>query len=779
MLAAFAALLAAAGLACAPGAEISFYREGAVLYVGESRDLMPYLVFSPATAVDVPIFEADGDSVTVSGSVVTAVSEGRSVVTATLGQSRARFVLDVSYRAANNLAISAVGETVQTVKDGKPRSVAFSAALDAYADPAAEIVWTVNGKKSGVGATFEFAPPGYGEYEVEAQACGLSDVRTVRVYRESEAYAYFSGELEQSRSFSPLRFFVEENVDTRNPRSAVEWRVNGVPASTARVFLFTPERAGEYEISASVNGVTAAFESGDSVTVTARGERAPDVTEIEITADGVFIRWADDKNVRALEITAPDGTRRVYEFSDARYESRFRAGRFDATELIEPCSNDPGTYTVRLTADGRGEPYEFMQYGAQAARYISETVLCGNCFISDEERAHDYITELYLCGRTVGECYVARGVDGAERAMKDAAAAIGAEIELSANDGVISVWLSYKAAEPTAGEHVTVGELYSVLPHIEYDERARRADSYVFALDRASKTATVTTGDQLLFVAAKGIKPSPVRGSDAAAVYDRAKRVLRSIIGASYTDAQKVHAIYDWLQWNTAHAAADDGNCGYLERVFGGAMYSPSGVTDSLGTAKAVLLMCAVEGIECSIERDEVGYYAVVTLGGVPYVADAYGGEETGVSGIGERASHAGLFLPSSRGVFDAGELYYLQKGIRDGVYYDYYIDASECDDYAHIKAAVYGAFSTQSRKEFDVIGVNSITTMINNSLGAEFALGAGVDADATGKLLRKAAGEYLKEIFGKTATDAELSSAVRFYAPHGVAHVIVHIPNA
>lgn len=778
-------MLAAALFACAAPIDIAFYTDEITMYVGETRDMRYYAQLTPTDGCEV-VLEIDGDCVTADGTLVTAVTVGQATVTARTANGTASIRISAEYRAANGLYLTADGETVQTVKAGdKPAPVAFSAALDAYADPDAKLEWTVNGKKRGEGTTFELVPETYGEYEVAAHCGGLYGTATVRIYRESDARAYCDGALDQDGDFSAVRFFAVESVDSRNPRSVFEWTVNGIAEGNLQIFDFTPPATGKYEVAVKVNGVQRRFESGDSVMITATGARAPEVAELAFDdCGGTFIRWRDGMTARSVSITDPDGARRVYELTDARYTERFAGGAFDATELIDVCAENPGTYKLRITADGRGEECEFSQYDKAVEAYLDNNVLCRNSFISSAEQAAEWVYELYACGILRAECYVARGVQNAEQAVIAVAQELGLAVETKTDGAVVSVVFSDYANAPTAttvAESVT--RIYSELPHIEYDATRRRGSAYVLPLDRVKRTVSVETSEQLVVAVLGGFRPVPQSGSVASVIYDRARRVLLGIIGADYTPSQKIHAVYDWLQWSTVQvrsAAAGD-SARYLEGLFGGVGTEPAGALDSLGMSKAFALLCRMEGIECGIERGADGYYNKVVLNGVPYITDVYGGESTGVIPPRrvELCSHAGLMLADNGVLFDDGELFYLQKGVSDGVYYDCYIDAAERADYDVIKAAVHSAFSAHALGSVTMPGVNGITMFEHGTLGAEFMLGGSVTDDAVGGisgLLRRAAVEYYAENINKDVPDT-FESGIRVYREKNILHIIVNVP--
>ncbi|MDE6473912.1 MAG: hypothetical protein K2L70_02325 [Clostridia bacterium] len=139
----------------------------------------------------------------------------------------------------------------------------------------------------------------------------------------------------------------------------------------------------------------------------------------------------------------------------------------------------------------------------------------------------------------------------------------------------------------------------------------RSADFDEFALNNLQETAEVTYSEELYRALERGVRPIPKQGSPAQAVYEKAKTILRSIIDDGMTDFQKVHAIADWLSayvtynWalsdelNAASPSSDSYNKYYAYRE----LYLEGAILDGLavcnGYAKAVSLLCGIEGIPC------------------------------------------------------------------------------------------------------------------------------------------------------------------------------------
>lgn len=772
---------------CSSEVTVTFSTEEINLCVGESRDVLPYIIFEPAVGGGKVELSADGDCVNVVGTRVYALKSGEAVVTA---NGTAKLKINIAYRESNAIELAVDGATVQNIGDGsaKPQAVKFTAALPEYADPNTEIVYEVNGKRAATGATFEFEPTGCGLFAVTARAgkgCASCDVY---VYRQTESAAKYSGKLVQAGDFSPVTFTVYENIWAHNPRSFVQWKVNGDVKGSGGTFVFTPRFAGEYKITYDINGVRGAFVGGGAVTVTAAGDRAPSVSEIAI-GEKVKIKWSDGEHISSVSITSPDGSRDVYNRFDSRYAHRFSRGEFDATGLIAVCAAEPSVYTVWLTADGRGEPYEFRQYPLSAAEYIGNKVFCFDSLITDCEKARSFVTDMYVCGRTEAKAYVAHGYDTerAAAAIAEAANMLGISLQSVKSDGqTLSVELGEYDNAPVRNGTSRSVRVSAFLPHVEYDSAARRDQrSYVFALDRVSAEVSVENTEQLLWAALCGVKPVPVAGSKAAEVYARCKSALISIIGADYSEFRKVHAIYDFLQWVTLRA---DGNAegaassaDYLDGVF----LSPAderrtyGAVSSMGAAKAFLLMCKTEGIDCELAvRDDGEYYNRVVIDGMIYNVDVYGGKKIlspGGTVAREMCSHKGLFVTdealgaeNDEPASDAGKSYYTQKQTGGGICFDMYFDGSETE--SEIYSAVSVILGAAPRGNVTVYNIYGHEDIPVTAWGIELA----AKGDNTVSEITSAIVEYCKKTFGNMFSE----SAVTVYSESEIRHITIIVPH-
>ncbi len=775
---------------------VSFTVEEINLYVGETRDLYPYLDFEPALSSDRAVeFKSDGDCVTIDGTSICGTSAGKCTVTAVVSGGSATLKVNVAYRPANRVDISASAliQNVDALEDAQP--ITFTAELDDYVDPDCAVDWYVNGVKSHDGRTFDFQPSYLGEYMITVAVGDVTDTESVKIYRKTDAYGSFDGALTQSHDYSPVTFTVHETIDTRNPRSAVEWRVNGEMRSDSPIFEFVPTAQGEYTVELYVNGVKRKIGESESVTVNAVGEYTPR-GDVKFDADGVYVVWKGNTQATSVSVTAPDGKRTVYSRSDVTYSSRFSLGMFDATDLIEVCADRPSDYVIRVTAGGGGEPFTFSQYPKDAESHIKTRTLCYNSFIDGAKKAEKWLDELYACGTTNATGYLARGTDGGAivSAITDRAKLIGLNADVKTDGSFITVSLESFAYYPESAETSDIEQSKNSLPHIEYDvNNIRSIKSYVMSSDRRAIEIKVENTEQLWRAAISEYKPAPVPNSAAADVYKRARAALIAIVGTDYNDYKKAHAVHDWLQWTTVKTqnVKKSSSADYLESVFGGAVTSSS-VSTSAGLAKAFALMCGMEGVDCSVEIANSNgapyYYNKVKIDGLWYVVDVYGGETSYQDGTPKKnyeiISHSRLFItderaaeygldPSGEPAFDECSTY-LVKHARDGVYFDYYVDRAEMTDKAAVYSAIAYSFESAVTGDIWIFAIQGSMNFGNNSVVTEFALDKSMtvsERQSFVALCDEAIEKYIKENSIKL-----LENGISYLSDGNVLQVITHL---
>ncbi|MDE7108328.1 MAG: hypothetical protein K2O39_08390, partial [Clostridiales bacterium] len=318
---------------------------------------------------------------------------------------------------------------------------------------------------------------------------------------------------------------------------------------------------------------------------------------------------------------------------------------------------------------------------------------------------------------------------------------LGLNVTATIDGNVISLNFAPYVNSPDKYENVSKSTSYAELPHIEYSSINRRANDYVFSSDRLPRSVSVHGSEQLLIAISNGLKPITQSGDAAHTVYRSAKTILLRIIGKSYTQEKKIHAIYDWLQWVTINANSLEANSSgrFLEGVFANAESSGSGyLVTSEGAAKAFALLCGIEGIECIICHAEgYGYYNKVKLNELWYNVDVFGGklviEGTSATNTVMFTSHSGLLISDSDlerlgctvndeyEAFDTTYSRYMQKYEHGGGYIDNYISKAEAT-YQAVRAVVFNAFGAIKVGNTHIPFTGGEVIIYNNTYGVELA---------------------------------------------------------
>lgn len=204
-------------------------------------------------------------------------------------------------------------------------------------------------------------------------------------------------------------------------------------------------------------------------------------------------------------------------------------------------------------------------------------------------------------------------------------------------------------------------------------QKSSRGESfYDFPILARTRTASVSTSDQLFFAVEQGYLPVPVAGSAAERIYEAAKEVCRTYIDDDMTDAEKVHVIYDWIGANVVYdyAAASEMsgvspgsasylrfyryNCFFLEGVF------DDGVAVCNGIAKAVTLLCGIEDITAlkanGTSRGVAHAWNKVLVDGVWYIVDATWANVRGANST-EGFTHEYLMISTPRSDPSSGHI--------------------------------------------------------------------------------------------------------------------------
>lgn len=748
---------------CGDDVDIALLRTDITLAVGERRNILPYVGFS-ADGDNIIELSADSDCVETNGTFVTAIKAGTANVIVSAHGKTAVMNITVAYRAAQDFFVTAEN-AVQTVAQGdKILPAVFSVEFDSYVNPQTVAQWEANGT-SFEGNRFEYTPQGYGEYTVSATVGDVNKQCTVKVYRRTDISVKHT-DISNVKAFSPIVFTAYENADTLNPISVYEWRVNGEVKSDNPLFEFTPT-GGQYAVSLFVNGERKKIDGKDELVFAVVDDTAVDCKVEYDDEGGVYVRFSHERKVLYVSIINPTNRRYTFDVTDAQYAHLFGDGYFRATDYIEICAQNPAVYTVIIGTDGGRHELKFTQLGMQAKSYLDDKVLCKNSFVSSEDDAREWVRELYAVGETTAKCYAESGAESIERAVREQAEMLGLSLATIKDGNILTITFAPYINKPTKYESKSANTVYAQLPHIEYSDNRRTTD-YVFMSDRPQVGVNVRGSEQLLIAVSSGVRPITKQGDIADSIYRAAKSILLRIMGADYAGRQKVHAIYDWLQWATVNVQSVDADSAsmFLEGVFASSRENGCVVT-SEGAAKAFALLCGMEGIECVTEFDSAyGYYNKVRLNDLWYNVDVYGGKikitgeaSSSVAAV-ELTSHRGLLISDEQhkalgcnasGIeaFDGTNTEYAVKHSAYGTYFDYYITERELN-YDAVRAIVFLAFDGTVRGNTQLPHVGSEVHIYNNTYGVELELDKSLTDEqiiTVNTYINRAIDEYAKDV--------------------------------
>lgn len=607
--------------------------------VGDIYDVTSsVLEFVPTLAADknFTVTSSDETVVTAQARTLTAVGPGEATITAVSDSNAAitaQCIVIVNYAQASGLDISMKGERVQYT--GAVSEVVFTARPDGTIDPDSVFKWSVNGIEAEErGAAFSFTPDdAAGNYKITAQLGDHIAASSVRVFtREvSQVTATADGILNQQDSYTPVTVTVSYNADNGDPPPFIDFYINSeLYLSDVSTLSFTPPAAGEYDISVKVNGKTVEIDGGEKLTVTAKGSVVP--TALSVSYNNVWpniiIRWnyphtestKYQLKIENLTTGAVDETMTSTNASAAKY---FDNASFNAGDVIDLTSN---SYRISVRSLGDNGLYAASQYSesitvqqinSAAVKYLQNKVMNGlldHYIISDDEFNELYSYYLAFRKSSAKVAYtVYMGYTSSMTAAElssaafDYGATTGSYLNSAAGNAVkggtinVSVTCQNSVIPTLSGGSQVYDALNALAPHVA--QNSERKSNHVFAIESRAVTTTVETSEELFRAAELGANPQPKSGSTAQSLYSFAKNLLIEIISDEMTDAEKVHAIYDWIMWNVQYdyyateidSVARMGM--YKAYYLDGVLTNRNSYAVCDGMAKALSLLCNMEGI--------------------------------------------------------------------------------------------------------------------------------------------------------------------------------------
>ena len=661
-----------------------------------------------------------------SGSVsriyASAVGVGETTLTVTTddGGKTATVTASVSYAAANSVKIcpddslTAVwGTVILYAADLAPSlAVRFTASLGEYADPAHSVQWKATGNVSEdiaqelpADTAFSFTPAGVGRSTVTASVSDgentYTDTVYVNVYSQkiTDAQLSHTGSLDQSGNNGVYETVTAEltyESAPEDPAPVIVWKVwqvqdterTLVAEAAGASYGFTPSAPGKYEIEGTLNG-----ESAGKIELKARGTILPQNVWLDYDNcyPEVWVRWdavsaavpyaVSVKNARTgLEVASDLNSR------NTAIRDKFTSSGFNATQWLTGDSNIFNTQfivQVKTLADTEGlfgesewsEQYTSAMVPNAAKPYLEKSFYDGarNYYVRSYEEFYEWFEYAMLwrpsdVSSDSGEkLYLDYAFGRASDVIDTAMHAMHFTGNYRYEGGHKGKECTFRILFDTDGtpskRNVSDGDSWDAMrPHVNYDPQKARPSGYKFPIDDKTPV-TVETSEQLYYMAQPGYRPVPKSGSVAERLYTYARNVLRYIVTDDMTDAEKLHALYDWILWRvlyndtvlryTTIADAVQYEAYYLESVFTDSYYY--GVCDAM--SKAYALMANIEGFAClrvtgeAGERGNRGGHAwnKVQLHGQWYIVDCtWGDVSTSVISGGaskESASHIYFLL--------------------------------------------------------------------------------------------------------------------------------------
>ena len=580
--------------------------------------------------------------------------------------------------------------------DLSPVSFTATLAESASVDPEEEIVWThgTTTVTQSVAEPFTVTPQGVGSTTLTAKVARKEEVQASLAVNVVEpitnvSITYDAALLVQEPDeYKTVAFTLSYTLPSdQNPTPIIEWFVNGESAGFGKSFAYTPTQAGAYTVEVKINGGAVLFEgSSPSVTVQARGYLQPQGVTIDYDNcyPSVFVRWSGTAGAAGVAVQITNDRTGVT-LSDLSTENlalaeKFTDSSFNATEYFTGSFGTvfTDTYTVRVKTLGDDDgilsesswsaPHTSKQVAVAAKPYLDARFYDGarNYYVrSDDEffewfeyamlwrpsslsKEGEYLYLDYDYGANNKPEWLVKGYTAAQRVIAGAMDRLPFTGSFSFNgygtaDGKVCRFVISFETDGTPSKKTTghsEQQWNALRPHVNYDASKVRPVNYAFPID-AKTPVTVRTSDQLYYTAMLGYKPVPEAGSAAATLYAYARKVLRNIVSNDMTDAQKLHAIYDWILWRVLYdyevldiARLSDAvkyESYYLESVLTDESYY--GVCDAM--SKAYTLMACIEGFECVRVIGEAGSsgnrgghaWNKVKLGGQWYIVDCTWGD--------------------------------------------------------------------------------------------------------------------------------------------------------
>ncbi|MBQ4049270.1 MAG: hypothetical protein IJD07_01280 [Clostridia bacterium] len=607
--------------------ELGFSQSEIYASVGETVELTQYLTDKSDEISNVSFSASNTDVGYVSDSRFIVLAKGTATVTARYGNSRASVRIVATYDEVSEMSI--YSHSGRAVELNDYEELEFTALTGQGSGQNANIVWTLNGNQSAInGINFYHTPATAGVYTLQATAVDYD------ISAEYE-FVVYDGQQDLSVSYDES-LLIQEQPQTvffalggMTQKSLVEWQVNGetvkeiIAKTTADLgFEFLPQGVGKYEISCLVNGTTVRMGENMTTTVVVKGDLP--IKNLRLDYDdsypNVYLRW-DAPSVDGV-FTVSIGSQK---YTSETHSDKFSDGCFDATGIIEIFIS----YTVGLSYAGdeifSGSSASFYHTAVKgtAMDYLDQKYLNGNYYMTDDQEVYDIFSYAMTfrpdatvvtvnakpCEQVIIKLFMGYTSEHSPSYLTDIAwkkASQTGSYYLDASgstekNGVLKIRISFVTGNIPTNFDTKNKTAYDSLqvPHLSSDNYNGE-----FAIDsRPLSYDKVSTTEELYFVVNEGYQPNIEQGSSAQQIYETVRETLRKIIDEEMTDAQIVHAIFDYIMWKTSYDYAVLENSDVAQSVQQPAFYLDGVLTTGFavcdGIAKTFSLMCNIMGIDC------------------------------------------------------------------------------------------------------------------------------------------------------------------------------------
>ena len=686
--------------------------------LGESKEITfdDFNYTGNTSSVSFTLSSSNDQVVAISGHQLSAVGEGSCRISASFSNGTS---------ASVDAYVSKIANEITLMSRDRSKSVTDKSAVEVYAivndgkvsATRYDIEWEIDGEKieNYTGEVYVLAQTNTPVTQSvkatvkNSSSNQITDTIKINRYQNSSANLELTvaqGSLNQTAGSEGAVVFTYQFTNGNSYEPVVDWFVNDeLVQSDQNSFSFTPNGVGQYEVSVVVNDVK------KSKTVKVSGAKIPQNLKVDYDTyyPNVKVTWEGSGAENETYTVNVDGNETTV--SKEEYTFSANSYRLNTAHTIKVKSNGNGDF---VSASQYSNAYTTPTLASTAMEYLNKKWYAGNYYItSDNEfcEIYDYFM-LYREQPTNGKTSAEHKVYMAYNSTYSLASLVDMAFDRPNYTG------RYNLGYRQSGSIVTLTFEFETLSYPttigtpEQNKQFNGLDLHIanttntaLPVDEWENTAEVATTDQLYKVVEHGYRPLPVAQSRAEEYYDYAKNLLSKIISPEMTDAQKAHAIYDWIMWRVIYDDKATSISDLADATAYGAFYIEGVLTNSYYTAvcdgmsKAYSLLANMCGLKCyrvvgtakSSSTSPAGGHAwnKVLIDGEWFVVDCTWGDQrigvsTGTFGtakeIRESASHDYIFKTDAQIASTHFELRTANYPSTTALPYNIYNETSEMD---------------------------------------------------------------------------------------------------